>query len=69
MMGDAEILNLIEHHKWRIQPLLYGGWCIDALDENGMFVRLCLTHETSLREAIQQAMRRQNKLGIERNRD
>ncbi len=29
-MHDTEMLSLIEHHRWRVEPLTDGGWMIEA---------------------------------------
>jgi hypothetical protein len=60
-MTDTELLSLIEHHKWLVEPLVSGEWCISTLGPDRRFVRLALSREP-LRDTLRQAMRRQIEL-------
>lgn len=65
-MDDAEMLNLIEHYRWRVEPLTNGGWSIASpIGCLGSYMRvLVLTRDVSLRDAIRQAIRRQAELAL-----
>ena len=64
-MSDTEMLSLIEHYRWRVEPLSDGGWCIDGPDGRGRYTMLALTRD-SLRDALRQAMRRQADMALGR---
>lgn len=63
-MSDTELLNLIEHYKWIVTPLLLGGWMIESA-ENGDVRKLVCTRG-SLRDTVTLALKAQAERALAR---